>query len=162
MIIIILDIPLIETWREMEKLKDEGLVKRIGVSNFTLPKLKSLLEQCTVKPVVNQVYCFFFINDSTSRGDTPNFLEIPEVVAIAKKHNKTAAQVLLRYSIQNNIVVIPKSRRKERIIENFNIFDFKLDDDDMKVLKGFDKHNRLCLGAKYWGSKTQAEFWDEN
>ncbi len=70
-------------------------------------------------------------------------LDDPKVLPIAKKHNKTVAQVLIRWAIEHEIVVIPKSAHKERIIENANVFDFELDESDMKVLNDLDEGFRV-------------------
>ena len=169
----------------MEKLQEQGRVKSIGVSNFTISQLEQL-NACKVKPAVNQIewhvllqqpqlveYCrkngialtgYYPLgaNDSGSRtSEMPNLMALPEIVQIAAKHKRTPAQVLLRYAIQNDIAIIPKSRKRERIAENFAIFDFVLDDDDIKILKGLDKHMRINKGWKYLGSKTVEEFWEE-
>ena len=73
------------------------------------------------------------------RGHTGEILNDPTVTAIAQAHNRTAAQVILRWHLQRGIVVIPKSVRKERMAENFNVFDFTLSDDDMQTIAGLDK-----------------------
>eukprot|EP01105_Mastigella_eilhardi_P019607 TRINITY_DN462_c1_g3_i2.p2 TRINITY_DN462_c1_g3~~TRINITY_DN462_c1_g3_i2.p2 ORF type:complete len:313 (-),score=113.99 TRINITY_DN462_c1_g3_i2:30-968(-) len=177
-------VPTIDTWREMEKLVDEGLVRNIGVSNFTTVQLERLWREARIKPAVNQVemhpllqqaklreYCRIRgihvtafsplgSNDSPMRGQQfPNLLENPTILAVASKHGRTAAQVILRWGVQHGVTVIPKSVRKQRITENKQITDFTLDADDMAAIAAEDKHARTC-GAFFFNGKTSEEFWD--
>ncbi|VDK60776.1 unnamed protein product [Anisakis simplex] len=138
-----------ETWRSLELLYDEGIIKSIGVSNYSESDLDELLEYCSVKPHVNQ--CEFHVcynnNDLvqyckeeniTFMGYCPlakgSVLNEEPLKAVATKHNKTPAQVCIRWSIQNGIPAIPKSRQLHRIQENSQVFDFNLDDGDMALL----------------------------
>ncbi|KAJ6634931.1 Aldo-keto reductase family 1 member A1-A [Pseudolycoriella hygida] len=153
------DIDYVDTWRAMEGLLQTGNVRSIGVSNFDIPQMERLLSQVTITPVTNQVEChpnhnqlplIKYCNDRniTVTAYSPlgrpylakNNLAIndPKVQAIAAAHNKTPAQVVLRYSYQNGAIVIPKSTKQQRIKENFNILDFSLTPEEMNVMNSFN------------------------
>lgn len=151
-----------DTWRAFEKLYDDGRIKAIGVSNFPIEQLEDLIGKNKVVPAVNQIelhpdfqqrelraYCdqhdikvesWSPIGGSTAVG---SLLQDDTIVAIAKKHGKTPAQVTIRWHIQSGLIVIPKSVHEVRIVENFNVFDFELDDDDMKQIDQLDGDNRI-------------------
>ncbi|CAH8566613.1 unnamed protein product [Heterobilharzia americana] len=157
------DVPHEETWKEMEKLVDEGLTKSIGLSNFNKRQIESILKHCRIKPVNLQIeiHANFpntkLVEYAQSIGLTvtayaplgspagipgrSNLLTEPWVVSIAEHHKKTPAQVLLRYLVQRNLIVVPKSVTAKRIEENFQIFDFKLSNEEMHQLntKGLNK-----------------------
>ncbi|MCP9612802.1 aldo/keto reductase [Coprobacter tertius] len=143
------------SWRAMEKLYQDGLIKAIGVSNFDDDRIMDLIIHNKVKPAVNQVetHPFFqqtetekFLKDNDVQMESwgpfaegRNHLFSNETLkTIASKYGKSIAQVVLRWLVQRNIVVIPKSVHKERIVENFDIFDFKLDNEDMKNIEKLD------------------------
>lgn len=143
------------SWRAMEELYREGKVRAIGVSNFHEDRLIDLIIHNEVVPAVNQVEthpfnqqienaAFMKENNVQIESWAPfaegknNLFQNELLVAIAKKHNKSVAQVVLRWLTQREVVVIPKSARKERIVENFNIFDFELDPKDMKSIAALD------------------------
>jgi diketogulonate reductase-like aldo/keto reductase len=142
-------------WRAMQDLYKEGRVKAIGVSNFHPDRLIDLIVHNEIVPAVNQIETHPF----NQQNETQQFLQENRVQieswgpfaegknhifhnellsSIAKKYNKTIAQVILRWLTQRSVVAIPKSVRIERMEENFNIFDFKLDEDDMKEIKKLD------------------------
>ena len=143
------------SWRAMEELYKEGRIKAIGVSNFQPDRVIDLIIHHKVVPAVNQIELHPFFQ----RADTADFMKEHKVQtqswgpfaegrnnffqnellgSIAGKHKKTIAQVALRWLIQREIVAIPKSVHKERIIENFDIFDFELGLDDMQAIASLD------------------------
>ena len=142
-------------WRAMEELYDEGKIRAIGVSNFYPDRLADICLNARIAPMVNQVelHPFFAQEDSLeamkefgvqaqawgplAEGNHGIFTnEI--LVAIAEKHNKSVAQVVLRWNIQRGVVILPKSVRKERMEENIDIWDFVLDDADMAEIVQLD------------------------
>ncbi|MBN3298178.1 1,5-anhydro-D-fructose reductase isoform X1 [Amia ocellicauda] len=162
------DTDYVDTWKAMESLVSSGRVKSIGVSNFNISQLQRLLSVAKIPPAVNQVELHPYLVQSDlvkfckvknialtayspfgspgkpkeyHRGadDPGKLLEDPVVNDIARKHQRTPAQVLLRFHIEQGIVVIPKSSSPERILENTKVFDFSLDEDDMKALKSLDR-----------------------
>ncbi|CAN0104865.1 aldo-keto reductase family 1 member B1-like isoform X1 [Lampetra fluviatilis] len=165
------DVDYVDTWKAMEVLVKEGLVKSIGVSNFNIAQLQRLLSVATIKPAVNQVelhpylpqpeliefcqsnnvvltaYSPFGSPDrefKNEKNDPCSLLQDTVVEAIGSKHGKTSAQVLLRYHTQRNIVVIPKSVTPSRIVQNAQSFDFTLDGEDTKKLLGLRRDWRAC------------------
>jgi len=148
----------VDTWRAMEKLLADGKVRAIGVSNFLVHHLEELGAASTVPPAVNQVEFHPFLQqkdllDYDSRSGIRHEawspltrgrnLEHALITAIARKHGRTNAQVLVRWDLQLGVVTIPKSVHRERILENSRVFDFQLDDDDMGRLAGLDAGSRI-------------------
>jgi 2,5-diketo-D-gluconate reductase A len=148
------------SWRAMEELYKEGKVRAIGVSNFKMNQIEDLLQQHGVIPAVNQVETHPFSQKTEmqkalkSQGiqleswapfaQGKNDLFNNELLkAISSKYNKSIAQVVLRWLIQKEIAVIPKSANMNRINENFNVFDFDLSRDDMTTIKSLDKGSGL-------------------
>lgn len=147
-------------WRAMEELYEAGKVKAIGVSNFHPDRVMDLIIHNKVVPAINQIETHPF----HQQVETQNFLQENGVqieswgpfaegrnhifenkllLSIGKKYNKSVAQVILRWLIQRGVVAIPKSVRKERIAENFNIFDFELTEQDMNEIKDLDTKESL-------------------
>lgn len=179
------EIPLEKTWEAMVELKRKGLVKHIGVSNFSIPKLKKLMT-AQEKPEMNQVeiHPYFqqdeliqFCKDNNvlvtaysplgSRHLMKNEDSIvtnPIVQEIAQKHNSTPAQVILAWGMQRETIVIPKSVNAKRINENFGANSVALDDDDMKKMKGLNRNlrNAKAFYAVFPGGPyTYENIWDE-
>lgn len=142
-------------WRAMESAYKEGKLKAIGVSNFYPNILTNFCEIVEIKPMVNQVELHpYFIQENALEtmkdyhvlpeawaplgGGRYNPFENEILLEIAKKYGKTVGQVLLRWNIQRGVVVIPKSTHVERIIENIDIFDFELNEDEMKQISSLD------------------------
>ncbi|MFJ7364787.1 aldo/keto reductase [Peribacillus frigoritolerans] len=148
----------LETWRALEKLYKDGKVKSIGVSNFHVHHLENLLANSEVKPVVNQIelhplltqveirdYCakHEIRVESWSPLGRGNLLEEPTINHIAKKHGKSSAQVLIRWHLQHDLVVIPKSITPSRIKENAQVFDFSLSLNEMNQIDALNKNERF-------------------
>jgi len=146
-----------KAWKALEEIHTVGQAKAIGVSNYTVRHLEELLADCKIKPAVNQVemsvvlqqpelvdYCK--ANSIIVQAYTPlaegHFFDDPTLKAIAKKHGKSVPQIMLRWCIDYGVVALTKSTHEKRIKDNIDIFDFKLDEDDMKKLKGLDQDHR--------------------
>jgi diketogulonate reductase-like aldo/keto reductase len=144
----------LDSWRALERLHDERRARAIGVSNFLVPHLEELLGTARVVPAVNQIELTPFLQRRETRalcrasGITVEAyspltrgrrLDQPVVRNIANRVGRSPAQVLLRWGIQHDLVVLPKSTRAERIAENGNIFDFELDLDAMAQLDGLEE-----------------------
>ncbi|RAV14900.1 aldo/keto reductase [Paenibacillus contaminans] len=153
------------SWRVMEELYREGKIRAIGVSNFHPDRLIDLIIHNEVIPAVNQVEthpfnqqiesaAFMKENNVQIQSWAPfaegknNLFQNEVLVSIAEMHKKTVAQVVLRWLTQREIVVIPKSVRKERIIENFNIFDFELSQKDMESIATLDTKESLFFSHR--------------
>lgn len=148
-----------ESWKILERIHNEGKAKAIGVSNFTIRHLKELVEKTGIVPSVNQVEFHPYLYQKElldycnkngikveaycplTRGEK---LNDPKPVDIAQKYNKSTAQILIRWSLQHGLVVLPKSAKKNRIIENASVFDFSISKEDMKKLDSFDESLRIC------------------
>ena len=148
------------TYRAMEEYYEKGLLKAIGVSNFYPDRFMDFSNFVKVKPMVNQMETHIFNQQKKlheilkenkcqlmswgpfAEGKN-DFFNNPVLKSIGSKYGKTSAQTALRYLIQKNIVVIPKSTHKERMIENINVFDFSLSNDDMAALEKLDTENSL-------------------
>ncbi len=148
-----------ETWRAFEKLQAEGLCKAIGVSNYTIRHLEELARTSQTMPAVNQVEFHPFLYQQDLRAYCQGKriqLEAysplaqgqrfghPVLAAIAARHGKSEAQILIRWALEHEIVVIPKSTNPKRIRENAQVFDFALAPDDMAKLDALDEGLRIC------------------
>lgn len=148
------------TYRAMEEFYEKGLLKSIGVSNFYPDRFIDLSHFIKIKPMVNQMETHVFNQQKKlheilkenkcqlmswgpfAEGKN-DFFNNPVLVSIGSKYGKTSAQTALKYLIQKNIVVIPKSIRKERMLENINVFDFTLSNEDMAAIEQLDTGNSL-------------------
>ncbi|MFI9628549.1 aldo/keto reductase [Streptomyces sp. NPDC052042] len=149
----------VDTYKAIEKIYSEGRAKAIGVSNFLPEHLERLLGETSVVPAVNQIELHPQLQQAESRtfhaahgiateawsplGQGKGLLEVPTIVAIARKHGRTPAQVVLRWHVQTGNVVIPKSVTPSRIVENIAVFDFELDADDLAAIAALDEGKRL-------------------
>lgn len=142
-----------DTWRAFIKLKEEGRVKSIGVSNFDIPHLQRLFDETGVVPAVNQIELHprfqqkelrafhaehGIVTESWSPLGQGTLVKDEGLAAIARKHGKTPAQVIIRWHLDNGLVVIPKSATPSRIRENVDVFDFRLDAEDMRAIEALD------------------------
>nr|AAA57350.1 reductase [Leishmania major] len=147
----------LDSWRAFEQLYKEKKVRAIGVSNFHIHHLEDVLAMCTVTPMVNQVELHPLNNQADLRAfcdakqikveawsplGQGKLLSNPILSAIGAKYNKTAAQVILRWNIQKNLITIPKSVHRERIEENADIFDFELGAEDVMSIDALNTNSR--------------------
>ncbi|RDZ11069.1 2,5-diketo-D-gluconic acid reductase [Priestia megaterium] len=153
------------SWRAMEELYREGKIKAIGVSNFYPDRLVDLITHNEIVPAVNQVETHPFCQQvESAQLMKENSVQIESwapfaegkndifqnelLLSIAEKYNKSVAQVILRWLTQRGVVMIPKSVRKERIIQNFNIFDFELSQEDMEKIAKLDTKESLFFSHR--------------
>ena len=145
----------VSTWETMIELRDEGLTTSVGVSNFQPAHLDLIVDKTGIAPAVNQVEVHpYFANEAVRAatvehgahveawsplGQGGGELSDPVVTALAERHGKTPAQVLLRWALDRGDIVFPKSVRKERLAENFDVFDFALTEDEVASLAALDK-----------------------
>ncbi|XP_069679231.1 1,5-anhydro-D-fructose reductase-like isoform X1 [Periplaneta americana] len=175
------DADYVDTWREMEKCVELGLVKSIGLSNFNSQQIDRVLEIATIKPVVNQVECHPYFNQSKLinfckereiaimayapfgrpgskvlyvRQDAPLLFEDPKLQEVASKHGKTVPQVILRYLIQHEVAPIPKTSNKDRLQQNTDVFDFELSSDEVTSIDALDVNIRIFICPQFMGSKN--------
>ncbi|GIP44752.1 oxidoreductase [Paenibacillus sp. J45TS6] len=153
------------SWRALEELYKEGKIRAIGVSNFYPDRLIDLIQHNEIVPAVNQVETHPFTQQIESQKimkefnvqiqswaplaeGKNNIFENEKLLQLANKHGKSVAQIILRWLVQRDIVVIPKSIHKERIIENINIFDFELDESDMNQISTLDTGEHLIVNHR--------------
>ncbi|MCO5573653.1 hypothetical protein L7F22_027425 [Adiantum nelumboides] len=173
-----LDIP--KTWKEMERCSELGLTKAIGVSNFSSQMVTELLKVAKIPPAVNQVEmhphwqqkklretckkvnvhvsAWSPLGGPETRWGSSVVIENPDIKAIAEKHGKTPAQVLLRWGLQQGVSILPKSYTVSRIAENFQVFDWSLTKEDLEVIGRFKQKKNgagpfLADGSVYYDSQ---------
>ena len=144
----------VETWRALIQLREEGLVRSIGVSNFGAEHLERIIGETGVTPAINQIelHPHFqqrelrafhaargIVTESWAPLGRARALADPVVLGLAAKHRRTAAQVLIRWHLDEGLVAIPKTARRERLPENFDVFGFKLDADDRAAIAALDR-----------------------
>jgi len=148
----------VESWRPLVKLLREGRTRSIGVSNFTAAHLTRIIDATGVTPAVNQIELHprlqqkalrefharhRIATESWSPLGQGKLLDDPVLAAIAKKHRKTTAQIILRWHLDNGLIAIPKSTHESRIRENFDVFGFTLDPADMAQIAKLDANGRI-------------------
>ena len=149
----------VDSYKAFEKLHADGRIKAIGVSNFEPDHLPRLIEETSVVPAVDQIELHPHLQQHAAReyhaeqgiateawsplGSGKGLLEVPAIVAIAQKHGRTPAQVVLRWHLQLGNVVIPKSVTPSRIKENIEVFDFSLDTEDLAAISALNEDRRL-------------------
>ncbi|MFY0652931.1 MAG: aldo/keto reductase [Cyclobacteriaceae bacterium] len=170
------EVPLEETWAAMEDLADEGLARHIGVSNFSVKRLEQISKNARIKPEANQVeghpylqqndlldYCKangiavthyspFGSKDRPEHfkmGDEPELLEIPEIIALAEKHDCSPAQIILAWAVGRGASAIPKSVNPVRLKQNLEAYKIELSAQEIEDLKKVDKNYRFIVG-KFW------------
>ncbi len=148
------------SWRAMKELYESGKIRAIGVANFQIDRIMDLIVFGKIPPAVNQIETHpfnqqidaqAFLNEHNVQTESwgpfaegkNNIFQNELLVSLAKKYNRSVAQVILRWLIQRGIVVIPKSIRKERMAENFNIFDFELSTEDLEKIVSLDTKTSL-------------------
>ena len=144
----------VSTWKTLEEFKQQGRARSIGVSNFQVAHLERLARETEVTPAVNQIELHpYLLNDEVRRyGESHGIateawspiaqggvLDDPVITDIARRLDRTPAQVVLRWHVQRASIVFPKSTTPSRIEENFALFDFELDDEDIQAINGLDK-----------------------
>ena len=153
------------TWRAMEEAYKVGKLRAIGVSNFFPDRLVDLCKFVEIRPMVNQVETHAFFQQAAAHEimkkygvvheswgpfaeGKKDFFTHPVLSKIAAKHGKTVAQVALRFLLQSDVVVIPKSTHKERMVENLQVFDFQLDAEDMAAIRALDDGESAFLSHR--------------
>lgn len=147
-----------ETWRAIENIYKEGRAKSIGTGNYLLPFLYELEEYSSIVPAVNQIEFspYLYMKKELDYCQSKNIqlqaytplirgqkFDDPKLVALSNKYGKTPAQIILRWSVQQNISAIPKSANKKRLQENFDIFNFEIEEVDIRFMNQFDEQFRI-------------------
>ncbi|KAK8808467.1 hypothetical protein WA158_008368 [Blastocystis sp. Blastoise] len=174
------------TWRELEKLVEKGEIRSIGVSNFTVKKLKEFLPHCNILPCNNQVelhpqlqqwelynFCkehniyltaYYPLGHPDPNNTDENQISPmtkPLILSLAKKYNKSPAQICIRWAIQRGTICIPKTVTISRLPENMNVFDFSLTEEEMSEIKKLDEGRRGCVGDILTKPEmTKEQIWD--
>jgi|JI10StandDraft_1071094.scaffolds.fasta_scaffold397851_2 diketogulonate reductase-like aldo/keto reductase len=148
-----------ESWKILASIYKSGRAKSIGVSNFMIPHLEELIQMTGLVPAINQIEVHPFLNQKELRDYCASKkilveaysplahgkrIQDPAITKISQKYNRTNAQILIRWSIQSGMIVLPKSVKRSRIEENGSVFDFQLDNADMEYLNSLDENYRTC------------------
>lgn len=185
------DMPLTATWSAMERTVDSGLVRQVGVSNFSAAKLDLLLAGARIRPVVNQIECHPYLQqrrlidfcqrnridvtaysplgspdrpDRLKQDGEPTLMREPTVLRLAEQYRASPAQVLLGWAIDKGIIVIPKSSSPERLKENLEAADMHLKPEDLERIDRLDRHRRYYTGSAWTlpgSGYTMETLWDE-
>jgi alcohol dehydrogenase (NADP+) len=182
------EVPIIETWKAMLKAKQRGLVKHLGVSNFSSKKLKDLIAKTDDKPEMNQVELHPFLqqddlvefchsndihltaysplgsgdrSEEMKADDEPSLLENEVINIIAEKHDCSPAQVLIAFHLHRDVAVIPKSTNAARIKQNIESAKLKFDENDWQQLKNLDRHYRYVNGKFFENNSKYSNIYDE-
>lgn len=152
-----IDVDYLETWQAMIEIRDQGLARAIGVSNFQVPHLERIIAETGVTPAVNQIEVHPYLTNETVRAYGAEHgiateawspiaqgavLGDPTITAIAERLGRTTAQVTLRWHIQRGDIVFPKSVTRSRVEENFRLFDFELTDEDVQAISALNRDQR--------------------
>ncbi|TQD36305.1 aldo/keto reductase [Haloflavibacter putidus] len=167
------EVPIIETWEAMLEAKKQGLVKHVGVSNFSIKKLKDLMQKTDDNPEMNQIELHPYLqqkemlefckdnnihltaysplgsgdrSDDMKADNEPSLLENDTIKNIAEKHNASPGQILIKWAENRGTAVIPKSTNEGRIEENLKSAEIQLDEDDLKQIASLDRHFRYVTG----------------
>lgn len=179
--------PLTATWKAMENVQEKGLCKHIGVSNFSIKKLKEIIATAKIKPEMDQVEMHPYLQQNelyrfcqaegiylTAYSPLGRNMPIkgkagltrePIIIDLAKKYNCTPAQIIIAWGVERGIVIIPKSVHPERIKENIKALDIKLTKEDLQQIATLDSHTRMTDGSAWvlpGGPYTIKNIWDEN
>jgi len=161
---------LIDTWHALEEMVDLGSIRSIGLSNFNATQVDYIIDNARIKPVVNQIesnpHCLNkrLIAHCQSRGlvvaaysplgtpghpqfssDSRLAINEPEILAVAQRHQRTPAQIMIRYQMQNGNIVIAKTVTRDRVITNFDVFNFNLSDEDIREIESIDYYFRTNI-----------------
>lgn len=152
-----IDIDFVETWQALEEIYRSGRAKAIGVSNFQANHLRRLIQETEIVPAVNQIEVHpYLTNEDVRAVDAEHgiateawspiaqglVLDDPVITGIAKEHDRTPAQIVLRWHVQRGDIIFPKSVTRSRVEENFELFDFELSDSDMGLITALNKDHR--------------------
>lgn len=142
-----------ETWRAFEYLYNEGFVKAIGVCNFKVHHLEALIKSCTIMPMVNQIefhpgmiqkdiveFCHEnnILVEAWSPLGSGKLLKKEKLIEIANKYNVSVAKLCIKWCLQNNVLPLPKSKNKDRMIDNINVNDFEITQEDMEIINNME------------------------
>jgi 2,5-diketo-D-gluconate reductase A len=150
----------VDTWKALETIRESGRTRSIGVSNFLVPHLKRLMAETEIVPVVDQVELHPYhqqpeVREFAREHDIhieawgplgqakTDLLDVPEITGPAAAHGKTPAQVVIRWHLELGNIVFPKSNRRERMAENFDVFDFELTEEERSAISALEREGRV-------------------